>query len=144
MKRKQWKLSEHWRTDLGTCDWPWDTRTYRKDRSRAMLYEEPLKARRSGRDGRQPKFNKGTRDRGWKKQLGLGTKETFYEALRQTLGLTRRHKVSSWVFHQDLKNECWGIVEEPATAQANEDTTSSLKARDVGTRSTQLARDLYI
>jgi hypothetical protein len=20
MKRKQWKLSEHWRTDLGTCD----------------------------------------------------------------------------------------------------------------------------
>jgi hypothetical protein len=35
----------------------------------------------------QPKFNNGIRDRGWKNQLGLGTKETFYDALRKTLGL---------------------------------------------------------
>lgn len=35
----------------------------------------------------QPKFNNGIRDQGWKKQLGLGTKETFHEALRKTLGL---------------------------------------------------------
>jgi hypothetical protein len=46
-----------------------------------MLYEEPIKDGRSGRQT-QLKFNKGIRDRGRKKQLYLGSKETFYDVLR--------------------------------------------------------------
>jgi hypothetical protein len=36
------------------------------------------------------------------------------------------------VFRQDSKNEWLAIVEKLATAQAKEETTSSLRARDAG------------
>jgi hypothetical protein len=38
---------------------------------------------------------------------------------------------SSGVFYQDSKNECQDIVEEPTTAHVKEETTHSLRARDV-------------
>jgi hypothetical protein len=50
----------------------------------------------------------------------------------QTNSWARHHQASGWDFCQDLENECWGTVEEPATIQAKEDTTNSLRARDVG------------
>jgi hypothetical protein len=44
--------------------------------------------------------------------------------------------VSSRVFHQAAEDECKDIVEEPATAQANEETAHSLRAREVGALTT--------
>jgi hypothetical protein len=41
------------------------------------------------------------------------------------------HQVSSRVFHQYLKSECQDFVEKLATAQVKEETTHSLRARDV-------------
>jgi hypothetical protein len=49
-KRLQWRLSEHRRTDLGTSDLPWDTRTHRKEGLRTIFCKEPRKNRWSRRD----------------------------------------------------------------------------------------------
>jgi hypothetical protein len=45
-------------------------------------------------------------------------------------------QASSQVFHLDSKNECQAIVEESAPIQTKEETTSSLRARDVGAPAT--------
>jgi hypothetical protein len=42
----------------------------------------------------------------------------------------------SQVFHQTAENECYAIVEKPATTQVKEETTSSLRAMDVGASTT--------
>jgi hypothetical protein len=44
--------------------------------------------------------------------------------------------VNSWVPRVDSKNVCQDIVEEPATAQAEEETAHGLRARDVGAPAT--------
>jgi hypothetical protein len=44
--------------------------------------------------------------------------------------------VSSRVFHWAAENECKDIVDEPATAQAKEETAHSLTAREVGALTT--------
>jgi hypothetical protein len=48
------------------------------------------------------KCNNGIRDRGLRRELRLGRKETFYEGLGQIIGLGR--DVSSQVFHQQLES----------------------------------------
>jgi hypothetical protein len=50
---------------------------------------------------------------------------------------TGGHEASSQVSHRAAENECKDIVEEPATAQAKEETAHSLRAREVGAPTTQ-------
>jgi hypothetical protein len=45
-------------------------------------------------------------------------------------------QASGQVFRRVSRNECQDIVEEPATAQAKEETTSRLRVRDVGASTT--------
>jgi hypothetical protein len=48
------------------------------------------------------------------------------ENTQQDLQADRRagdHEVNSWVFCQDLKNECQNIVQDQATAQTKKDCT---------------------
>jgi hypothetical protein len=42
------------------------------------------------------------------------------------------HKANSWDFHQTVENECQDIMKQSAPTQTKEETTSSLRARDVG------------
>jgi hypothetical protein len=50
VKRLQWRLSDHRRTDWRASDRPWYTRTHRKGRSWVILQQEPLKDQESRRD----------------------------------------------------------------------------------------------
>jgi hypothetical protein len=81
----------------------------------------------------QLKFNNAIRDRGLKQELCLGSKKTLYEALGQALML---EIVKRTVFCQNSKNECHDIMEELASTQMEEETTSSLRTRDVGALAT--------
>jgi hypothetical protein len=82
-----------------------------------------------------PECNNGIRNRGLKEQLHLGSKETFYEALGQTIGLEiMKCTVGSTLRIQ--KNECQDTVVEPATTQVKEETAHSLRARVVGAPAT--------
>jgi hypothetical protein len=42
------------------------------------------------------------------------------------------HQASTCVLCEDSKNECYDILEEPATTKMEEETTRSLRARDEG------------
>jgi hypothetical protein len=71
------------------------------------------------------------RDRGLRRELHLGREETFYEALRQIIGVEVAKRVVE--FSIGLQKMTVDIMEEPATAQAKEETAHSLKERSTGT-----------
>jgi hypothetical protein len=69
---------------------------------------------------------------GKKKMLNMKNVSSSPETDHSTGG----HQASSRVFREDSKNECYNILEESATTQMEEETTSSLRARDVGALTT--------
>jgi hypothetical protein len=78
----------------------------------------------------RPKCNNGIRDRGLRRELHLGSKETFYEALGQIIGVEVAKGAVE--FSTGLRKMTVDIMEETATAQAKEETAHRLKARVVG------------
>jgi hypothetical protein len=103
---------------------------------KGQCLRETPKGRTFGKRHRgQEKCNNGVRDRGLRQELRLGSKETFYEALGQIVlpDFTKRaFEFSVGLREMSVKD----IVEEPATAQAKEETTYSLRAREVEARTT--------
>jgi hypothetical protein len=74
-----------------------------------------------------PECNDGISNWGLKEQLHQGSKETLWGP--RTNHWAGGHEVHCWVFHDDSKNECQDIVEEPATARAKEEATHSWSQR---------------
>jgi hypothetical protein len=102
----------------------WEDRS--GDQQSTVGYQNPWKRRTRDDDVQEtPKGpNFGNRHRAQPKCSNGKVNETFRQALILEI-------VNSWVFHQDSKNECQDIVEELATTKTEEETASSLRARDV-------------